>query len=182
MTKIISIIDVKGGAGKSITGLALQKKLLQDGFTVELLNEGVLELVSSADKLNTDYVIIDASPGFTFSEKLKEWVQASDMLITPVSESTFVVKTLDSTLQKMTELKAEAQKAIVYTGNRNSTLFQDIKSKVNQKLAGTNTIEVDLFAPMLLDENWSNQEIQEQISDYVVKEMDQELRALLHHK
>ncbi|MBC2373769.1 ParA family protein [Listeria booriae] len=181
MTKIISIVDIKGGTGKSITSLALQKKLIQDGFTVELLNEGVLEMVSPAVESNTDYVIIDASPGFAFSEKLNEWVQASDMLITPVAESTFVLKALNSTINKMSELNDKSRNAIVYTGNRNSELFQEIKGEVQQKIEGTNIMEVDIFAPVLLDETWSNQEIQQHIASYIVKEMDQELSILLQN-
>ncbi|MBC2164856.1 AAA family ATPase [Listeria booriae] len=180
MTKVISIIDVKGGTGKTTTSLALQKKLVGRGFKVELLNEGILEMARPVDRLHQfDYIIVDASPGFTFSGKLKVWVQCSEMLIMPMAESTLALKTLESTLDKMFALNMAAQKAVVYTGNRNSALFQRIQSEVKQKIEGTKAIEVDLFAPVLLDENWSTKEIQDQISDYIVKEMDQELNLLL---
>ncbi|MBC1504083.1 AAA family ATPase [Listeria booriae] len=42
MTKVISIIDLKGGTGKTTTSLALQKVLVRRGLKVELLNEGVI--------------------------------------------------------------------------------------------------------------------------------------------
>ncbi|MBC2312530.1 ParA family protein [Listeria booriae] len=187
MTKVISIIDLKGGTGKTTTSLALQKMLVRRGFKVELLNEGVLEMARPVDRPidrlhQFDYIIVDASPGFTFSEKLDIWVKCSEILIMPVAESTFTLKTVDSMLNKMFELNTAAQKAIVYTGNRNSVLFQHIQEGIHQKLTGTNAIEVDLFAPVLLDENWSNHEIQNYIAKYIVKEMDQELDTLLQHK
>ncbi|MBC1228742.1 AAA family ATPase [Listeria booriae] len=186
MTKVISIIDVKGGTGKTTTSLALQKKLVGRGFKVELLNEDILEMARPVDRRidilhQFDYIIVDASPGFTFSGKLKVWVQCSEMLIMPIAESTFALKTLENTLDKLFALNMAAQKAVVYTGNRNSALFQQIQSEVRQKIEGTKAIEVDLFAPVLLDETWSTQEIQDQISDYIVKEMDQELNLLLEH-
>ncbi|MBC1235466.1 ParA family protein [Listeria booriae] len=187
MTKVISIIDLKGGTGKTTTSLALQKMLVRQGFKVELLNEGVLEMARPVDRPidrlhQFDYIIVDASPGFTFSKKLDVWVKCSEMLIMPVAESTFTLRTVHSMLNKMFELNTAAQKAIVYTGNRNSALFQHIREGIHQKLTGTNAIEVDLFAPVLLDENWSNHEIQNYIAEYIVKEMDQELDTLLQHK